>query len=177
MEWLAQSSTIAITRLDGCSSCDNAVPQGPKPLVRRRASKGWTLNLGTGANARHVHDDEQLQGRPISVDIASSMQTDRGLHRMLTSLPSNSLLQSPRATMLSASSGKEHCNAFAHIIPCARIHRSRSSFRRIERQNSSAASAYTATSRPVFPILAVKRCLPGLPASDRRTTILSDARA
>ena len=35
----------------------------------------------------------------------------------------------------------------------ARIHTSRSSFCRIERQNSSGASAYAATSRPVFPIL------------------------
>ena len=39
-------------------------------------------------------------------------------------------------------------------IPCARIHTSRSSFCRIERQNSFAASAYAATSRPVFPVLA-----------------------
>ena len=44
-------------------------------------------------------------------------------------------------------------------IPCARIHTSRSSFCRIERQNSFAASAYAATSRPVFPVLALNRHL------------------
>ena len=60
--------------------------------------------------------------------------------------------QSPRARILSVSSGKARCNALPHI-PRARIHTSRSSFCRIERQNSSAASAYAATSRPEFPFV------------------------
>ena len=53
----------------------------------------------------------------------------------------------------SASSGKERCNAFASH-PVRSHPYVRSSFCRIERQNSSAASAYAATSRPVLPILA-----------------------
>ena len=62
--------------------------------------------------------------------------------------------QSRRATILSASSGKERCNAFTpHPV------RSHPYIAFLvlsdKRQNSFAASAYAATSRPVFPVLAL----------------------
>jgi hypothetical protein len=70
--------------------------------------------------------------------------------------------------ILCASSSKERRNAFASH-PVRSHHTSRSSFCRIERQNGPAASAYSATSRPVFPILAdiVEKVFLG-----RRTKIL-----
>ena len=50
-----------------------------------------------------------------------------------------------------SSPARNAATALPHIRALASI---RSSFCRIERQNSSAASAYAATSRPEFPILA-----------------------
>ena len=112
---------------------------------------------GTGLAVHSVGSlPPEKQSTPAAAQLATLLaeSVDPFLLRWLTVAPQTIARRKARATILSASSGKERCNAFAsHPMALASIRPFLVC--RIERENSSAASAYAATSRPVLPILAL----------------------